>query len=383
MEKNILYITNYYLEDVVQERKSQRLISQAGQNKSKYIIDVLEKSGNNVTVLSNAWAIDGKFHKSFQSNIDGRVIYSGILGIPIITVISCYLSGRRILRRLERKRKIDAIVFYNMRLENSLLVMYAKRKYSTKLVLQFEDGMSLDNNINPIKRFIYRKLEKRILKKIDAAFLVNSKIKVECPSLVIRGAIRNSSTGIFFGKQQEVPKILFASTLDEQRGSKVLLESLDYIKTPFELIITGKGECADLFVNCKDPRVKFRGFLSYNEYTEELEKSDICINAQLTKKEFGNFSFPSKIYEYISARKIVVSSDVADAESAVGDVAFIYHNDSPINLAKALEQAIDMLHNKEEYTELNKKIDKFIDENSLKNVSKKVDDFLEMVINNR
>ena len=42
MGKKILYVTNYYLDDVVKQRHSEPYISQAGQNKGRYIMDMLK-----------------------------------------------------------------------------------------------------------------------------------------------------------------------------------------------------------------------------------------------------------------------------------------------------------------------------------------------------
>ena len=49
MGKKILYVTNYYLDDVVKQRHSEPYISQAGQNKGRYIMDMLRTGGNDVT----------------------------------------------------------------------------------------------------------------------------------------------------------------------------------------------------------------------------------------------------------------------------------------------------------------------------------------------
>lgn len=403
---NILYVTNYYLEDVIEQRHSEAYISQAGQNKGKYIIDMLEHGGNHVTVWSNAWTNSRsfRFYKGFRSKINENVYYSDIVGIPGANALMCLSSSKRFLKRYVKEHKIDVIVFYNMRLENSKLALYAKKHFGIPIVLQYEDGLTTDAHITGMKRRIYQNMENKVLTELDGAFLVNSKIQVPCPSVVIRGAIREqknikgvsdspkqSAAGestveeAADGERQQgaevsVPKILFASTLDRQRGIEVVMEALKYTDAKFKLQITGRGDKEELAKNSTDDRVEFLGYLDYETYQQKLQEAEICLNAQLAHHEFGNFSFPSKIFEYLSAGKLVISSDVADAEEALGEALLIYHEDNPKELAKAMERGIAIWQNKMEWQHYQRKIQEVIQDNSMGQVAAKVNELLEKVV---
>lgn len=382
MGKNILYVTNYYLDDVIKQRHSEGCISQAGQNKGKYIMDMLAHGGNHVTVWSNAWTSSRsfRFYKGFRSKENPNIYYSDIFGAPLLNAYTCLFSSKKFLRRYVKEHKIDAIVFYNMRLENSKLALYAKKKFGIPIILQYEDGLTSDAHISGLKRFIYERMEHQVMEKLDGAFLVNSKIEVPCPSVVIRGAIReNMVVEKQSGAVEKTPRVLFSSTLDKQRGIEVLLEALKHTKTEFTLKISGRGECETQVASCKDSRVDFLGYISYEQLQEEMQQADICINAQLAHHEFGNFSFPSKIFEYLSAGKLVVSSDVADAEEALGDTLLIYHEDSPVELARTLEQAISICKNPTERQTYQRKIEAVIRENSMDAVAAKVNHLLEEI----
>lgn len=379
MGKRILYVTNYYLEDVIKQRHSQPYISQAGQNKGKYIIDMLEAGGNEVIVWSNAWTSSRsfQFYQGFQSKENPKVYYADIFGAPGLNAYTCFLSSKRFLKRFVKEKKIDALVFYNMRLENSKLALYAKKHLHIPIILQYEDGLTNDAHIRGIKRFIYQNMEHKVLSELDGAFLVNSQIKVSCPYVVIRGAIREENRGeTVQQKKHQIPKLLFSSTLDKQRGIEVLLEALNYTTTDFELTITGRGEAEEKIRNTKDTRIRFLGYLDYETYKKELSETDICLNVQLAHHEFGNFSFPSKIFEYLSSGKLVVSSDVADAKAALGDTLIIYENDEPKQLAEAIDKAIAIWNNSKEYQEYQKKIAKIVEDNSIQKVAQKVNKLL-------
>ncbi|MDD6157401.1 MAG: glycosyltransferase family 4 protein [Lachnospiraceae bacterium] len=380
--RRILYIANYYLEDVIEQRQSNAFVSQAGQNKGQYIIDVLRMGGNEVVVWSNAWTSSRsmKVYRGFQSKEDPNVYYADIIGFPMLNVWACRHSAKKFLRAQMRERGLDVIVFYNMRLENAPVALYAKKKYGLPIILQYEDGLTTDANIGSIKRMFYRRMERKVLPALDAAFLVNSKIRVPCPSVVIRGALRDK--GVMQTedmKKHEIPIVLFASTLDRQRGIYVLLESLKWTDAKFELYITGKGEAISEIEACRDERVKYLGYLDYDRYQKVLSDADICINAQLAYHEFGNFSFPSKIYEYLSERKLVVSSDVADAKESLGNVLFVYENDSPILLAEQMEAAIECWKDRRAFEIRQYAIEKVLKENSIDKVANRVNRMLESI----
>lgn len=382
MERTVLYVTNYYRDDVIRQRHSEPFISQAGQNKGRYIMDVLEYGGNRALVWSNAWTDSRsfRFYKGFRSGEQDNLYYSSILGLPALNAVSCYLSGRRFLKRYLKNHRLDAMIIYNMRLENSLLALYAKKHYKLPLILQYEDGLTADAHISGLKRLVYGSMEKKLLGRLDGAFLVNSKIKVPCPSVVIRGAMRREETKKGFSVVKGTPQLLFSSTLDAQRGIYVLLEALTYTKEDFCVTITGRGEGEQAVRDCGDPRVRFLGYLDYDAYREELNRADICINAQLAGHGFAEFSFPSKIFEYLSAGKLVISSDMADVEECLGDAALVYHDDSPRQLAEMIDRAIAVKRDAEANERYGEAVGRLVEENSMERVAERVNELLDKVI---
>ncbi len=395
MGKNVLYVTNYYLEDVIAQRSPGECLSQAGQNKGTYIIDMLECGGNHVTVWSNAWTKERGLRrfKGFRSKLNPNVYYSDIIALPVLNAYSCLYCSRRFLKRLVKERRPDVLIFYNMRLENSRLALYAKKKFGIPIILQYEDGLTTDEGVGGLKRKIYKRLERQVLHQLDGAFLVNSKIKVPCPSVVIRGAVREddfyagtdrkADTSLGAAGRSRTPGLkltfLFASTLDQQRGTDVVLEALSYTNLDFTLKITGRGEAEERVKACTDPRVRFLGYLDYSDYKKELSEADICINAQLSRHAFGGFSFPSKIFEYLSAGKPVVSSDVADTKEALSDALFLYYEDDPKQLAAAMERAAAVCMDEKAYAGYRAKISEVIRENSISSVAENVNRLFEKI----
>jgi glycosyltransferase involved in cell wall biosynthesis len=118
------------------------------------------------------------------------------------------------------------------------------------------------------------------------------------------------------------------------------------------------------------------GFLSYEEYKEVLAKADICINAQLAGGTFGNYSFPSKLYEYLSCHKLIVSSDVADVRDALAEIAFIYEGDSAGELAGQIDRAIAVWRDPSQKAAYDEAMTQFIDRNSMDEIAKQTNQML-------
>ena len=75
----------------------------------------------------------------------------------------------------------------------------------------------------------------------------------------------------------------------------------------------------------------------------------------------------------------MVSSDVADAKEAIGEIAFVYENDDPKALAKELKKAIAVLKDEEKYKEIRQKIADFIEENQIEKVAERVNLLLDEI----
>ena len=174
----------------------------------------------------------------------------------------------------------------------------------------------------------------------------------------------------------EPKKFLFASTLDDQRGLTVLLEAMEHLKADCKILITGRGELENKLKEVKDERIEYLGYLSYEDYCKVLKDADVCICAQRSKASFGQVSFPSKIFEYMSAHKLVITSDVADASAYLKDVALVYTEDDPKRLAVCMQMAIDIYDDKEKHDYYARQIEACIQENSVEETAKTFRDFV-------
>lgn len=349
--KKILYIGNYMLDDVISQRQNEKVKSQAGFNKMSLVKSALEKNNCQVLILSNGWVNNrsGKFYKGFVSSENHQVRYCSVLDLPILNLMSIIISSFLNLKKIHREGNLDAILFYNFLPETAIPSFLAHFFLKIPIIVDFEEGYNPDSNLSFFKKAIFKHIYQFGVKQIDGAMLVNSFLKkdIQCKTIVVRGIISQD----LMQKQKEhrkqehtKPMIVYAGRLDDISGIQVLLDSLNYSKEDFQLLVCGRGEYASAVADCTDHRVTYCGYLEYEQVQWNLLEADIVVVSQLSNHVFGNLSFPSKLFEYLATKNFIISSAVSDIELCFpnGEIA-IYKDDNPEELAKVLDQSIQYI----------------------------------------
>lgn len=369
--KKIIYLNNYLNSEIMEIRKNKNTFSQAANNKILGIKEALISNGCNVKILSSAITNNksGKYYK--KKNIDD-VTYCGIIDLPLINTVSSIIFLYMEIKKISKKYKIDNIIFYNFKPEVAWAAWLAKLTLKIPIIVEYEDGYSEVNGISRVKKIIFNYTEKFVKKRIDGAILVTSKVEdryKDIPSVVVRGVSNATILKMKKNKKgNEKIRLMFSGGLDEERGIKVLLESLNYTSNDFELIISGRGPLEELIKNNNDKRIKYLGFIEYNEMINYMVNSDILINAQLSNNSFGSVSFPSKIFEYISTGNIIISSNVSDVDSFANDAMCIYNADNSKELAMRIDEAIKTIGDNDK----SKKVTELAIENLPQKVGKRI-----------
>lgn len=374
--KNIIYLNNYMSKELVEIRRNGKIYSQAGNNKVMGIRQSLIENGCNVTILSSGLVNNrtGKLIKRYVDMNEKDIIYCPIIDFPLINTLSSIIFIYREILSISRNVDIDNIIFYNYKPEVAWAALLAKVILKIPIIIEFEDGYRNVPDISRIKRYILNYTEKIIKPKVDGAILVTSKIEKDyrdIPSVIVRGVSNESLLKSQKSKKgNDTIKIMYSGGIDEERGIKVLLESLKYTQNEFELIISGRGTLEGLVKCNDDKRINYVGFIEYSDMIDYMLNSDILLNVQLSNHSFGDVSFPSKIFEYISTGNLIVSSDVSDIREFCQGAFYIYSNDCPISLAKKIDEAIKDIKNDNIFH--NNKIKELCIDNLPKNIGKKI-----------
>lgn len=98
---------------------------------------------------------------------------------------------------------------------------------------------------------------------------------------------------------------LFSGTLSKITGFEMALKTFSKIPQA-QLYISGNGSFLDDYACFKN--IHFMGNLEYDKYLELLNSSTVCLNFRDPKLAENNNNFPSKILDYFSRGKIVLST---------------------------------------------------------------------------
>jgi glycosyltransferase involved in cell wall biosynthesis len=207
----------------------------------------------------------------------------------------------------------DIVIFYNMGYAAWGFVDAVKR-CGIKNVLILADHTGVDECKNFIRKLMAKKTESEY-RKFDKAILLSDKahtlLAKSCDSIVVEGGIDLKVFRNFSLPNSNRKKILYSGMLSAVTGVDILLASFTRIESKdVILIITGKGELGDEVTNAmkKDPRIRFMGFISNEDYYRVLNESDIVVNPRNMAWEQNKNNFPSKVLEYLASGRIVVST---------------------------------------------------------------------------
>ena len=138
---------------------------------------------------------------------------------------------------------------------------------------------------------------------------------------------------------------LFSGTLTPVTGYEMALKVFSQIPEA-QLFVSGNGAFPDIYR--KYENIHFMGNLPYNDYLELLESVTVCLNFRNPNLPENNNNFPSKILDYFSRHKIVLSTmSYPEIEGA----NYIYSDfDESVLIKKVMDIVAMGVDNLTEYT---------------------------------
>ena len=197
--------------------------------------------------------------------------------------------------------------------------------------------------------FGYKQFEKiayKFIPKIDGRIVINEKISKEyAPGkdyILIDGGVNDELLNRLFPlKQSEDTLVTYvlAGMLWEQNGTQMVLDVMK-IRPDLnvKVIFAGNGNDVPKILAAanSDKRIEYAGMLNMDELFKLYEKADVLLNLRI--EEENDMHFPSKLLEYMSMGKWVVSTPVAHAERDYGDFLDFLYIQTPEGLATKMDE---------------------------------------------
>lgn len=276
-----------------------------------------------------------EFEQLFCGNFDAPKIRA---------LLSPILYFFHVVRNVKRG---DLIIMHNYYISYSLLALYCSMRYKSTIIIDYEDGRHLiDKGISWYLCRLAEILGKRFVKgAILANSLLSKRLPVNIPKIVIPGFYTPRSTR-FNPSINSCVRFLYAGTLDETRGVDLLLDAISLIPIDgWALDISGAGplesRVRELASNPKYiEKVFFHSVLDSRKYLNLISNAHVGLNPQRLNDPISAVTFPSKIFSYLSAELLILTSEACGVRDVLGDLCIYYQKDDPVSLATAMIKVI-------------------------------------------
>ena len=154
-------------------------------------------------------------------------------------------------------------------------------------------------------------------------------------------------SGIEPQEKYEKKTIVYGGNLSKLYGIRALLDGFMQTKGDYELHLYGAGADSQYAKECaeKDSRVKFFGRVSRNEMLVALKKAHLLIVNKPTSDDYSNYSFSSKILEYMTSGTPVLTTRVGGMKAEYYDYFYFIEDETPVGISKAIEENLSRSEN--------------------------------------
>lgn len=329
--------------------------SPAGSRKVFLLAKALRKGGVRAWVLSLGRGRAGgraSFFRGVVRRIDGvPVIYAPFSTVPLLSELISLLALVPVVFRLNR-RGMNGALFYN-RMLAYLPALLLCSFLGFKRFLDLEDGEVVSSG-GVVRRFGLRVL-RRVFDALcsDGALLACSALKSWTsvrPTFCYYGtAIGDASPHRFSSDRLTV---LMGGALWPETGADLLADAIERMRAaapswadPLQFEVTGQGSGLERFRilerSAGAPYVRVHGRTTDAEYREILARCDIGLALKLNAGSLAHTTFPSKVVEYAAAGMLVMTTDISDVRSVLGEQGAVFlTKDDPDLLCTLFREAI-------------------------------------------
>lgn len=225
-----------------------------------------------------------------------------------------------------------------------------KNSFSTLIVPDLPQDMLKNKKIlYRILKFLDIKAINRLINQTVDSFLcftkaINDAINIQKKPYIIREGIIDKND-LSFKKTSPIFKCTYIGKTDSRNGIQILLDSSAYLPPNISIEIYGSGNMDKELKKLKSSNVKFHGFIRHSKIDHILSESDVLLSPRLPGEDYTNYSFPSKIFEYLSFYKNIVTFKLPCYFKELDKVLFYPEEVSGKSFAQCILKALNNTRN--------------------------------------
>lgn len=270
---------------------------------------------------------------------------SGNWDIPKLRVpLSWIFYARHVLKHV---RSGDLVLFDNYEFIYVFAALFVKLFRRVQFILEYEDGKHLIDRswarcLSGSAEFFGKRL-------ITAALLTHPALGRRLPkrvrTILVPGFVSRTNEQRLPSQPGAIINLLYSGSLDRTRGVDLLLETIPlFPDAGWHLHLSGSGELQDQAKKISESRpekITFHGALSNSAYAELLSQCHIGLNCQRDSDPISGVTFPSKVFNYLSAGLLVISSRASEVPTICGEACRYYDAETPSSLARAITSVLE------------------------------------------
>jgi len=248
---------------------------------------------------------------------------------------------------LRHTRSGDLVVIDNYELLYVIAAWLLRLFRRVTCVLDYEDGKHvIDQGLPRLLSDMAESAGKPLMRGALLAHpALGKRLPEATPKALVPGFIRpRQSTGT--PQPDAVVRFLYSGSLDEPRGVGLLLTALPYLPdSGWHLDITGSGPLAEQVAQCAREtrwaaKVVFHHSLPTAAYNRLVDTCQVGLNCQKSSDPISGVTSPSKVFGYLSAGLLVISSRASGVEQICGKACLYFADETPEGLARAMTDTI-------------------------------------------
>lgn len=262
------------------------------------------------------------------------------LRIPLLWIFYSWHVARH-------TRTGDIVVIDNYEFIYVVAACFARLFRRVTFVLDYEDGKHLIDR--SWARVLSGFAECVCRRMIRGAILVHPEMKNRLPpglpTTLVPGFVAGTEHEQEFPTSSEI-RFLYSGTLDEPRGVDILLKALEYLPdSGWRLDITGTGPLVGAVEQaassaCYAQKISFHKTLPEQDYQRLVAAAHVGLNCQRSFDPISAVTFPSKVFTYLSAGLVVLSSTASEVKLICGKACVYFDEETPKALAAAMNELI-------------------------------------------